>query len=382
MTKKSLIEIFSTLEEPRMENKTRHKLIDLVVVAVCGTLCGAESWTEIELFGQEKEKWLRKYLELPNGIPSHDCFRYFFMKLDAQQFQKSFIEWTDEMRGQFEGEGVSIDGKTVRHSYDNYKGRGAIHMVSAWANENEMVLGQIKVDEKSNEITAIPKLLQVLELKGCVVTMDAMGCQKEIIKEVREQEADYLVALKENQGRLYEDTQYLFEDLEKCGFDHKVYPHEYHKTVNKGHGRLDIRECWLVSDPEILSNFRTCTDWKDLKAVIQVNRERREGENTSRETKYYMTSLETSAQTILDKIRGHWGIENRLHWVLDVVFNEDASRVRSENSAENFAIIRHVALNLLRQEKTYKRSIKGKRLRCALNEDYLSLVVFGTKFHA
>ena len=191
MTKKGLLEIFSTLEDPRMENKISHKMIDIVVIAVCGTLCGAESWTEIELFGQEKEEWLRKYLELPNGIPSHDSFRYFFMKLDPHQFQRCFIEWTSELREEFEGEGISIDGKTVRHSYDNFKGQGAIHMVSAWANENEIVLGQIKVDEKSNEITAIPQLLQALDLRGCIVTMDAMGCQKEIIKEVRGQDAEY-----------------------------------------------------------------------------------------------------------------------------------------------------------------------------------------------
>lgn len=375
--KKGLLEIISTLEDPRMGNKISHKMIDIVVIAVCGTLCGAESWTEIELFGQEKEEWLRQYLELPNGIPAHDTFRYFFMKLDPQQFQRCFIEWTGELREEFEGEGISIDGKTVRHSYDNFNGQGAIHMVSAWANENEIVLGQIKVDEKSNEITAIPQLLQVLELKGCIVTMDAMGCQKEIVKEVREQGAEYLVALKENQGHLYEDTQYLFEDMEKYEFDSKTYAHDYHKAVTKGHGRIDIRECWVVSDPEILSRFRSSANWKDLKVVIQVKRERREGEKVSKETKYYISSLAASAKYLLNRIRGHWGIENRLHWVLDVVFKEDASRVRSENSAENYAIVRQVALNLLRQEKTYKRSVKGKRLRCALNEDYLSLVLFG-----
>lgn len=378
MTKKGLIEIFSELEDPRMANKISHKLIDIVVIAVSGTLCGAESWTEIELFGQEKEEWLKKYLELPNGIPSHDTFRYFFMKLDAQQFQRCFMEWTSELREEFKKEGISIDGKTVRHSYDHFNGQKAIHMVSAWANENEIVLGQIKVDEKSNEITAIPQLLQVLDLRGCIVTMDAMGCQTEIIKEVREKDADYLVALKENQGHLYEDTQTLFEDLEKYQFDPQVYPYEYHKSVNKGHGRIDIRECWVVSDAEILSHFRSTADWKDLKAVIQVSRERRESGNISQEIKYYITSLDASAKYLLKKIRGHWGIENRLHWILDVVFKEDDSRVRSENSAENYAVVRQVALNLLRQEKTYKRSIKGKRLRCALNEDYLSLVLFGT----
>lgn len=375
---KGLIEIFSTIDDPRMENKIDHKMIDILVIAVCATLCGAESWTEIELFGEEKEKSLRKYIELANGIPSHDCFRYFFMKLDPKEFQHCFVEWASEIREQLEGEGIGIDGKTLRHSYDNENGQATIHMVSAWANDNQIVLGQIKVDEKSNEITAIPKLLQVLEIKGCVITMDAMGCQKEIIKEIREAGAEYLVALKENQGNLYEDTELLFEDMEKFEFDPKVYPFDAYKTVSKGHGRIDIRECWVVSGKEILVNFRTSETWKDLNAVIRVDRERRKGENISHETKYYISSLETSAKDILSRVQGHWGIENRLHWVLDVVFHEDASRVRSEHSAENYAMIRHVALNLLRQEKTYKRSIKGKRLRCALNQDYLSLVMFGT----
>lgn len=376
MSSKDLREVFSNLEDPRMEKKIAHQMLDIVIIAVCGILCGADSWTEIELFGQEKEEWLRKYLALPNGIPSHDCFRYFFMKLDPNQFRRAFLAWTDSLRAVFEQEGISIDGKTLRHSYDNANGQSAIHMVSAWASENEMVLGQVKVDEKSNEIRAIPMLLQVLALKGCVVTMDAMGCQKEIVKEVREQGADYLVALKENQGKLYEDTLLLFEDMEKYQFDRKVYAHDYHKTANKGHGRIDIRECWVVSEPGIISNFRTYANWKDLKAVIQVRRERHEGEKTSIETKYYITSWEASVATILDKVRGHWGIENRLHWVLDVIFKEDASRVRSENSAQNHAILRQVALNLLHQEKTCKRSVKGKRMRCALNEDYLASVMF------
>lgn len=369
-------ESFKDLPDPRIEKKTKHKMIDIVMIAICAVISGAESWTEIELFGIEKEKWLRKYLELPNGIPSHDCFRHFFIKLDGKAFERCFFEWIKSIREVFEREGISIDGKKIRHSYDNASGKSAIHMVSAWATESELVLGQIKVDAKTNEITAIPELLEILELKGCIVTIDAIGCQKKIARKIRKRGADYILALKENQEELYFDVTGIFEGAEEIDYLQVTY--DYAKTVDKKHGRIERRECWVITDEEWLALIRQKSKWDGLSAIIKVSRTRKENGETSQEDKFYIASHATSAHKLLAGIRGHWGIENKLHWVLDVVFREDYSRVRCGNSAENFAVIRHIALNLLRQEKTCKRSIKQKRMKCALNEDYLASVVFGS----
>jgi len=373
-------EAFSELTDPRIEKKTAHKLIDIVIIAVCAVICGAESWTEIELFGNEKKDWLEKHLELPNGIPSHDCFRYLFMKLDPKEFEKCFRNWAMGIEKRVEQEGISIDGKRVRHSYDKQNEKSAIHMVSAWATETEIVLGQKKVDNKTNEIKAIPELLEVLEIEGCIVTIDAMGCQKKIAQKIKEREAEYLLAVKENQKELCNDVSGTFEEAERI--EYQQVEHTYDKTVNKTHGRLEVRECWAITDKEWLSLIRQKTEWEGLQSIAKVRRKRTINGDTTQEDKFYITSLDTEAKVLLQKIRGHWAIENKLHWVLDVVFREDFSRVRAENSAENFAVIRHLAVNLLKQEKTCKRSIKAKRLKCALSEDYLAMVVFGANFHA
>jgi len=372
---KSLEENFKELPDPRIEKKTAHKLIDIVIIAICAAISGAESWTEVEMFGQEKEEWLRQYLELPNGIPSHDCFRYLFIKLDAKAFERSFQEWVKGIERELKREGIGIDGKQVRHSHDEKNGKAAIHMVSAWATEAELVLGQIKVDDKSNEITAIPELLSVLELAGCIVTIDAMGCQKNIAHQIRQGEADYILALKENHKELYCDVRGIFTGAE--GINYQQVKHTYTKTVDNKHGRLEIRECWVITDEEWLALIRQKSAWDGLSAIVKVSRTRKIHGEVTQEDKFYISSLIAHAQQILNRIRGHWGIENKLHWVLDVVFREDFSRVRSGNSAENFAVIRHIAVNLLRQEKSCKRSIKAKRLKCALSEDYLAAVVFG-----
>lgn len=373
---KTLEESFENLPDPRIEKKTAHKLIDIVIIAICAVISGAESWTEIEMFGQEKEEWLRRYLELPNGIPSHDCFRYLFIKLDAKAFEKSFQEWVNSIQQERKRDGIGIDGKKVRHSNDDKNGKAAIHMVSAWATEAEIVLGQTKVDDKSNEITAIPELLNVLELAGCIVTIDAMGCQKNIAHQIRQREADYILALKENQKELYFDVTGIFAGVEQI--DYRQVKHTYTKMVDNKHGRLEIRECWVITDEEWLALIRQRSQWDGLSAIVKVSRTRIINEKVTQEDKFYIASLIADAQHILNRIRGHWGIENKLHWVLDVVFREDFSRVRAGNSPENFAVIRHIALNLLRQEKSCKRSIKAKRLKCALSEDYLATVVFGT----
>jgi predicted transposase YbfD/YdcC len=272
-----------------------------------------------------------------------------------------------------DGQIVPIDGKMLRRSHDKTLGKKAIHMVSAWAVENQLVLGQVKVDDKSNEITAIPQLLDLLEIAGCIVTIDAMGCQKEISKKIIGKDADYALALKENQGGLYEDVQELFSYAEETEFADC----DYHKTVEKGHGRIEIRECWTISSTEYMLYLRNLSDWANLRTIVMVKRERRLGIKVEIEVKYYISSLLSSAQHILSVIRGHWGIENQLHWVLDIAFREDECRLRKGNGAQNFAVLRHIALNLLKQESTCKRGIKTKRLKAGWNLDYLSKVLAG-----
>ncbi len=273
------------------------------------------------------------------------------------------------------GQVVAIDGKTLRRSHDRRLGKEAISMVSAWAAANRLVLGQVKVAEKSNEITAIPELLWVLEIAGCIVTIDALGCQKEIAEAIVERQADYVLALKENHGQLYEDVVQLFDDLEASQF--RAYPYSHARTVNKGHGRIEIRQCWAIADLDTLRHLRGATDWQNLQAVVKVQTERRIGAESSLQSRYFLTSLTTEAKALLPAIRTHWSIENGLHWVLDIAFREDHSRIRKDHGPENFAILRHIALNLLKQETTTGASIKGKRLKAGWDEDYLLKVLSG-----
>jgi predicted transposase YbfD/YdcC len=284
------------------------------------------------------------------------------------------MDWVSAASQIMGGQVIAIDGKVLRRSHDQGVGKAAIDLVSAWATANHLVLGQIKVDEKSNEITAIPQLLKALEISGCIITIDAMGCQTEIAAEIVDQEADYVLALKDNQGNLFEDVKLLFDDLEESHY--KAYRYDGHKTVNKGHGRIEIRECWTISDPEILQHLRGFDRWKKLSTVSRIRSQRWIGDQKSCEDRYHIASI-TGAKRILSAVRSHWGIENQLHWCLDIAFDEDRCRVRKEHGAENFAILRHIALNLLKQEKTCKRSIKGKRLLAGWDEDYLFKVLSG-----
>jgi predicted transposase YbfD/YdcC len=366
---------FSKVIDPRIERTKRHKLLDILVIAICGVICGADSWVDIELFGKTKLDWLKTFLKLPNGIPSHDTFGRVFGAINPEEFENSFMEWVQAINELTQGQVIAIDGKQLRGSQDSESGKAAIYMVSAWAVENQLVLGQRKVDEKSNEITAIPKLLKLLEIAGCIVTIDAIGTQTKIAKTIIEQGGDYLLAVKENQGNLYEDIHDLFEDDQKYNFEGA--PYNYAKTVNKDHGRIEIRECWSISDLEYLANIRDQERWHGLKSLAMITSERRIGEKAEIETRYFISSMESDAQKILKVKRSHWGIENRLHWVLDIAFNEDHSRVRKDNAPQNFAVLRHMALNLLKQEKTAKGGIKAKRLQCGWNVDYLLKVLAG-----
>ncbi len=366
---------FSALEDPRIDRTKLHKLMDIVIIAICAVICGADTWVDVESFGHAKLAWLKTFLELPNGIPSHDTFGRVFAMLDPDQFQQCFLDWVMAVSQVIPGQVIAIDGKTLRQSHDKRLGKGAIVMVSAWATANRLVLGQAKVDDKSNEITAIPELLRVLDISGCIITIDAIGCQKEIAADIVEQGADYLLALKGNQGRIHEDVELLFDDLEASQFT--AYAYDYAQTINKDHGRIETRECWTIADAEVLRHLRDAQHWDKLTAVVKVRAERRTGSETTVEDRYFLSSLPGNAQNLLTAVRSHWGIENHLHWVLDIAFREDDCRIRKDHGHQNFAILRHIAINLLKQEKTLRIGIKAKRLRAGWDEQYLLKALSG-----
>jgi predicted transposase YbfD/YdcC len=308
-------EHFGKVSDPRVDRTKEHQLIDMITIAICAVICGAEGWVDIELFGKSKLAWLKSFLELPNGIPSHDTFGRVFSMIDAQQFQLAFYEWVRTVNDIIQGQIINIDGKQLRGSKDTVLGKRAIYMVSAWAEENELVLGQRKVDEKSNEITAIPELLKILALSGCIVTMDAIGTQTQIAKTIVEAEADYVLSVKENQGHLYEDISVLFAVDQAQNF--KYASLEYAKTTNKDHGRIEVRECWSTSNPEYLNLIRGRQAWMGLQSITMIMGTRIiDGKQTKR-VRFYISSLPSNAERLLHIVRKHWSIENDLHWVLD-----------------------------------------------------------------
>lgn len=356
---------FGALQDPRVERTKLHQLLDIVTIAICAVICGADEWSEIELFGNSKRAFFEQFLLLPNGIPSHDTFNRVFARLDPQQFGKCFLEWVQDLvraSGERIKGGVAIDGidgKKVCGSRDSGNGKEAIQMVSAWAQTNHMVLGQLKVDDKSNEITAVPLLLKLLDIEGCTVTIDAMGCHTQIAQAITEVGADYVLSLKANHPTMYQDVITTFNEGVDTAF--KGISFQSFESVEKGHGRIETRRYYLVNDPLYMQYLESYEKWSNLGSIGMVEAQREVDGVVSKERRYYLCSTGVgTAQEFAHAARGHWGIENGLHWVLDVAFREDLHRTRINHSAENFAVMRHIALNLLKAEKTVKVGIKER----------------------
>jgi predicted transposase YbfD/YdcC len=364
----SLMECIESLPDPRMDKKCDHLLIDIMVITVCAAICDAEGWTDVETFGKSKQDWLATFLSLPHGIPSHDTSGRVFAVLDAEAFEQAFIRWVESVFKITKGQVIALDGKTLRRSHDKTIGKNAIHMVSAWAKESGLVLGQRKVDEKSNEITAIPQLLRLLNVSGCIVTIDAMGTQTKIAQAIRDEKADYVLRVKANQGYLHQDIEDWFIHADQVHFS--GMNSDYATTTNKNHGRIEIRRCWTISDPLAFEYIRNYQGWADLQTLVRVERERRMDDHIEQDVAYYISSLPPDAQRILDATRGHWAIENSLHWVLDVTFREDDSRIRKDNAPQNMAIVKRIALNILKKDNS-KGSLRTKRYRAALDTAFL-----------
>jgi predicted transposase YbfD/YdcC len=378
----SIERYFAPLTDPRVERTRVHHLGELVTIALCAVLCGADDWVAVETFGRAKEAWLRTFLTLPGGIPSHDTFGRVFARLDPTEFQQCFVAWVQAVLGAPAGQVVAVDGKTLRRSADQDHGRAALHLVNAWATQSGLVLGQEATAAKSNEITAIPRLLRLLQLDGCVVTIDAMGCQTAIAAQVQEQGADYVLALKGNQPTLERTVQTAFADRAPTAADRWVPAVEdTAQTLDKGHGRVERRRYLALSDPDLLACLDPSGAWPGLRSVVQVQAERRRGEQRTVEARYYLSSLPPDATVLGQAIRQHWEVENRLHWVLDVLFREDACSVRVGDGAHNLAILRQLALNLLRQERTHRGSLATKRFRAALEDSYLYQLLRGLAPH-
>lgn len=366
---------FRDLQDPRVQGRCNHLLIDILSIAILAVLSGAEDWPDIEVFGKRRAAWLKGFLELPGGIPSHDTFRRVFGLLDRQQFAACLFQWTQALHEATGGKVIAIDGKTARRSFNKKSGLRALHLVTAWASQSGLTLGQITCEEKSNEITAIPELLQLLNLKGCTVTIDAMGCQKEIAAQIREQKGHYLLGVKGNQPGLEADmTQLMIEAIDA---DEPAKKGTIHQTREKGHGRQEERTCQVIAIP---ADHPQRALWKDLCTLVILTCCRVIGGVETWETRLYISSHRPNAKALGDAIRQHWSIENTQHWSLDVTFNEDARRQQDRHGAANLAAVRRLALSLLRQEKTNQRGLKNKRFACALDPNYLLAVLANAKF--
>jgi predicted transposase YbfD/YdcC len=367
----SILMHFTPLKDPWIERNKLHALSDIILLTVCAVVSGADGWEAIEDFGREKLEWLRRFAPFKNGVPSHDCIANVLARLSPKGFQECFRTWTQAVAKATGGEVIAVDGKTARGSRDRKRSRQPLHMVSAWASANRLVLGQEATEEKSNEITAIPKLLELLDLKGCLVTIDAMGCQRAIAEQIVAQGGDYVLGLKGNQSNLQEAVEEFFAVAQKAAFAHVRY--DYAEELDKDHGRLEVRRYWITEDLRTLPD----TDrWGGLRSIGMVERTTVAGETQTVEQRYFINSIRANAQRFAQGVRGHWGIENRLHWRLDVIFGEDASRIRKGNAPAIMTSIRHLCMNLFDQEPS-SLSLAKKRRKAAWNDDFRAKVVFG-----
>ena len=367
---RSLIGHFSPLEDQRCPINRRHVLGEMIVIAIAAVMCGADGWVAVAQFGRSKETWLKEFLALPNGIPSHDTFGRVFSLLQPEAFEDCFRTWVASIREVIPGEIIAVDGKTLRRSHDRAAGLAALHLVSAWAAANRVVLGQVATEAKSNEITAIPQLLALLRIKGCIVTIDAMGCQTKIAEQIIEQEGDYVLALKGNQSTLASEVEEAFIDADVK--DYAGMESEFMETVEHGHGRSETRRYRTLGD---LSEVPRSALWRGMNMIGMVESQRTVDGKTSCETRFFIGSIGTDATCFARAVRDHWGIENELHWTLDVAFREDDSRVREPAARENLAVLRHIALTRLKKDNT-KLGIKNKRLKAGWDERYLAKLLF------
>jgi predicted transposase YbfD/YdcC len=383
----SISEHFGTLTDPRTARGREHRLIDILTITLCAVICGADDWVAVATYGETKAAWLRTFLALPNGIPSHDTFGRVFRRLDPDELRRCFLGWVQAVVGASAVGGepgglgeqvVAVDGKTLRRSHDRGAGKGPLHLVSAWAVESGLAVGQVATEAKSNEITAIPALLKLLALEGATVTIDAMGCQTAIASQIVGQGADYVLALKDNHEHLHNRVRSAFGDADAAvGTALRLADLEAHTTVEKDHGRIERRRCRAIGDPAYLAFIDPDRAWPGLRSVVCIESTRRIGDAVSTEARHYLSSLPADAARLNQVIRSHWGIENRLHWVLDLAFHEDSSRVRADHAPENLAIIRHLALNLLRGDPTRRIGLKNSRFKAALSDAYLRSILLG-----
>ncbi len=367
-----LSDCFTEIKDPRVDRTKKHLLKDILVISILAVIAGAEGWEDIENYGLSKQQWLSEFLELPHGIPSDDTFRRVFERINPEALCKCLTQWVQQLIPSLEQKIVPIDGKCLRGSYDRERGIKALHLVTAWVAEQNLTLGQIKVEDHSNEITAIPALLELIDIQGAIITIDAMGTQTEIVRLIREKKADYVLTLKSNHPTLYFQIKDWFEATIANNFEGVKFSHD--RRVEKGHHRTEKRLVWAVPLSEFGGLYKQ-EQWLGLQSIVMIERTRHLWNKVTHEVHFYLSSLPADAHVLGNAIRTHWGIENQVHWTLDVTFNEDKSRIRSLSAPRNFALLRRMALNALNLEKTLKRSLRQKSKRASMNNDYMMTVL-------